>query len=118
MEKEHNQYGPEIQNNAEVFQGAAISAFLFSIYLGDMMDDNNALSDRKLITNKHAPGRCERELWLHVAQLIKDDILIRPKHKLGGNGSEPLSRNRKPLAKSTRLKTAYIPLTTNSRSHQ
>ena len=44
--KYKEKYGAPSANNIGVFQGSAIIAILFIIYMGDMMEDNAALSRR------------------------------------------------------------------------
>ena len=52
MAKSHNQYGPPVINNIGVYQGSAISALLFIIYLGDMMEDYDAVNANKQALRK------------------------------------------------------------------
>ena len=61
MEKERNEYGPKILNKVWVFQGSAISALLFIIYLDDMTHDYKSLNDNKQIPRKHTYGRSQIE---------------------------------------------------------
>ena len=61
MAKTNNQYGPKVINNVGVFQGSAISALLFIIYLDDVMGDYNALNANKQIATKQTYERCEQE---------------------------------------------------------
>ena len=45
LQAKHNkQYGQKVHNNIGVFQGSAISALLFIIYLQDMMGDFKAIN--------------------------------------------------------------------------
>ena len=46
--KDNRTYGAPIQNNVGVFQGSALSAILFIIYLDDMVQDYQARNDQQL----------------------------------------------------------------------
>ena len=45
--KHKRQYGEPQPNNVGVFQGSAISALMFIIYLDDMMEDYRAINRKK-----------------------------------------------------------------------
>ena len=47
--KYKGKYGAPSENNIGVFQGSSVSALLFIIYMGDMMEDNAALNRRSNI---------------------------------------------------------------------
>jgi len=70
MAKSHNQYGAKVENNVGVFQGSAMSALLFIIYLDDMMEDYNALNTNKQIT-KRTQEKCELEQQTLTSEQIK-----------------------------------------------
>ena len=51
--KRHGEYGEASKNNVGVFQGSAISALMFIIYLDDMMEDYEAINRQaKLISRQ------------------------------------------------------------------
>ena len=63
-DRNKNRYGAKVENDIGVFQGSAISALLFIIYLDDMMDDYTSINDNTQIPKKYTPGRCEQEQLL------------------------------------------------------
>ena len=71
LSKSHNQYGPPVLNNIGVFQGSAISALLFIIYLDDMMEDYDALNANKQILRKQTQERCTQEQLTLTAEKVK-----------------------------------------------
>merc|ERR1712112_266649 len=50
--KHQEKYGEENQNNVGVFQGSAISALMFIIYLDDMMEDFEAMNHKTKLTTR------------------------------------------------------------------
>jgi len=72
MAKDKNQYGGKIKNNIGVFQGSAISALLFIIYLDDVMDDYTSLNDDQLIQKRCTPERCDQAQRKIISQKIKN----------------------------------------------
>ena len=65
MAKTQGQYGELVDNNAGVFQGSAISALLFIIYLDDMMEDYTALNYQHSTIAKHTQERAPEEKKLN-----------------------------------------------------
>ena len=78
--KERNGYGRKVANNVGVFQGPSISALLFVIYLGDVMQDYNELNGNKNIP-KNTPERCITEQIILEIQHIKDGYAMTTKQK-------------------------------------
>ena len=64
--KENRTYGTPITNNVGVFQGSAISALLFIIYLDDVMQDYQAMND-----NAQLPRRptIQPSLQMHIQNI-------------------------------------------------
>ena len=50
--KHKGEYGEECQNNVGVFQGSAISALMFIIYLDDTMEDFKAMNRKMKLTTR------------------------------------------------------------------
>ena len=55
--KTHGQYGETMCNNVGLFQGSAISALLFIIYCGDVMEDYAALTPQTPIHMRRTQSR-------------------------------------------------------------
>jgi len=89
--KHRGRYGEEQQNNVGVFQGSAISALMFIIYIDDMMEDYNAINHkhqlptRKTIQRKSTTG--EDELLKKYTKKRKNDNK-QTKRKMGKHGGE------------------------------
>ena len=70
MTKTQGQYGPQVNSNIGVYQGSAISVLLFTIYLGDMMEDYAALNLQNPIPMRHtqdcAPETQENNLHEYI----------------------------------------------------
>ena len=45
--KDNGKYGAQVKNNVGVFQGSALSALLFIIYLGETMQDYQSTNDKQ-----------------------------------------------------------------------
>ena len=70
-------YGQETSDNAGVSQGSAMSAPLYIIYIGEMMEDYDALNNEAHIPIKHANGETSQEIDRHVSEEIRQKFALK-----------------------------------------
>ena len=66
-------YGEESKNNVGVFQGSAISALMFIIYLDDMMEDYEAMNHKAKLTARQQIIRGPNTGTAELIQQIREE---------------------------------------------